>query len=45
MQILITDRITEEGIEYLNQQTGFEINYRPELTSKDLLSEFLSIRA
>ncbi|MDA2927696.1 phosphoglycerate dehydrogenase [Acidobacteria bacterium AH-259-G07] len=39
MKVLITDPLSEEGIDHLKQQTGLEVIYQPELPPDALLSE------
>lgn len=39
MKVLITDPLSEEGIDYLKQQTGLEVIYQSELPPDVLLSE------
>ena len=39
MKILVTDSISEDGIEHLRGQPDFEVAYRSDLSPDDLLSE------
>lgn len=39
MKILITDPLSQEGIDYLKQQSGIEVAYQPELSPEALLPE------
>ncbi|MEE2822499.1 MAG: phosphoglycerate dehydrogenase [Acidobacteriota bacterium] len=38
MKILITDPISQDGLDYLNSQSGIEVAYQPELSPTALLS-------
>ena len=38
MKILITDPISQDGLDYLQDQSGIEVAYEPELSPDDLLS-------
>ena len=38
MKILITDPISQDGLDYLQDQSGIEVAYQPELSPDDLLS-------
>lgn len=45
MKILISDAMSEEGIEYLEQEDGFEVVNRPGLPPEDLLTEIADASA
>ena len=38
MKSLITDPISQDGLDYLNSQSGIEVAYQPELSPTALLS-------
>ncbi len=45
MKILVTDSISEDGIEHLRGQPDFEVAYRSDLSPDDLLSEIRDANA
>jgi len=43
MKVLITDPLSEEGVDYLKQQPGLDVLCHLELSSEDLLSEIRDV--
>ena len=44
-KVLITDPLSEEGIEYLKEQPGLQVDYQPKLSAESLLSEIREVDA
>ncbi len=44
-KVLITEPLSEDGIEYLKKQSGLQIIYLPKLSAKSLLSEIQEVDA
>ena len=42
MHIFVADPLSEAGIQYLQEQPGFEVTYRPESSVPELLAEIRS---